>query len=364
MNVLHFLAKGGTGGIENLVREYSAKSELTNYYVFFWGAGVNSDIMKKNGCNVIELPYSKTAVLKVYKELAGYVKKYSIDAIVTHHAAPAMWFYMILLKKKYSNIHTYLYAHANLKDILREDKIQSIVGKAIFKKAYNLCDSVIAISESVKNSFLDYGYSLDKIHVIYNGVDCSKFSPKISATDDAIHIVYVGRLIKQKGVDRLIKAISCIKTDKAFKCDIVGDGTERGNLEQLSNELKVNDKVIFHGIRKDVPEFLPKEDIFVHPAAWEEGFGIAVVEAMAAGLVPVAFNKGAIPEIINDGEDGFIVYEETPEALAEKLEYIIENCNSKQIVEMRRCAVSKAEKFDLKIFVDALDNEFRDGVSY
>lgn len=364
MNVIHFLATGGVGGIESLVREYADKSALNNFYVIFWGGGANSEIMKARGHNVIDLCCSKKEVWKTYRKLKHYVEQYKIDSIVVHHAAPAMWFYMTLLKKKNPNLSTYIYAHGALRDMLRVEKKQWVLCKAVLKFAFKRCNNVIAISEAVRNSFSDFGFELDKIKVIYNGVDCAQFTPRITEVNDVIHLAYVGRLIKQKGVDRLLKAISCIKTDKPFKCDIVGDGVERENLEQLSKELKINDKVIFHGIRKDVPEFLPKENIFVHPAAWEEGFGIAVVEAMAAGLLPVAFNKGAIPEIIDDGEDGFIVYEETPEALAEKLEYIIENYNSIQILEMRKRAVSKAIKFDLQIFVDALDNEFRDGVSY
>ena len=356
MNVLHFLATGGTGGIESLIREYSENTELNNYYVIFWGSGVNSDYMKNKGKNIIELPYGKKRVLATIKALKKLVKTNEIDVIVTHHAAPAMWFYMVLLKNSFPKLRTYIYAHANLKDILRKEKIQSIAGEAIFKTAFRKCDNVIAISNSVKNSFAQYGYKTDKIKVIYNGVDCKKFIPVYEKKDDVVRITYVGRLIKQKGVDRLIKAVALLDKKLNFVCDIVGDGAARQEFEELACQLGVNDRITFHGSRSDVPTFLPKQTVFVHPAMWEEGFGIAVVEAMAAGLVAVAYNKGALSEIIDNNVNGFIVDEETPQALSEKLAYIIENYNTAEIADLRKAAVEKAQKFDLSIFTNELDD--------
>ncbi|SDI72290.1 Glycosyltransferase involved in cell wall bisynthesis [Pseudobutyrivibrio sp. 49] len=361
MNVLHFLATGGTGGIESLIREYADKSELNNYYIVFWGGGANSNIMKERGCNVIELSYGKKQVIETYKALVKYVEKYKIDAIVTHHAAPAMWFYMSLLKNRFPNLKTYIYAHANLKDILREEHIQSIIGKRIFRTAFNKCDNVIAISNSVKQSFASYGYSLDKIKVIYNGVDCDRFKPTDKETVETVRLAYVGRLIKQKGVDRLVRAIGLLDDNLNFTCDIVGDGVEKENLEHLARELKVDNKITFHGIRSDVDKFLSNEMVFVHPASWEEGFGIAVVEAMAAGLVPIAFKKGALPEIIDNGVNGFVVDEETPESLAKTLTYVINNYNSNEMDEIRQAAIKKSKKFDLKIFVSELDSLIQSG---
>ena len=355
MNVLHFLAAGGTGGIESLIREYADKSSLNNYYVIFWGGGVNSEIMKTKGHNVIELDCSKKEVWKTYKKLTQLVNKYEIDAIVTHHAAAAMWFHMTMLKNKFPNLSTYIYAHGALRDMIRVENKQWILCKTVFDFAFKRCNAVIAISESVKNSFLEFGYKLDKIQVIYNGVDCSKFIPNISDNDQVIHLAYVGRLIKQKGIDRLLKAVSLINTTTPFVCDIVGDGVERKNLETLAHELNIMDKVNFYGVRNDIPMFLPNENIFVHPASWEEGFGIAVVEGMAAGLVTVAFKKGAIPEIIDNGINGFIVDDESPEALAKCIEDIIDNYNTDEIRKIREAAVIKSKKFDMSIFVKSLD---------
>lgn len=355
MNVLHFLATGGTGGIESLIREYADKSMHNNYYVIFWGSGANSEIMKSKGHNVIDIGCSKKEVWKTYKKLVQLVKECEINAIVTHHAAPAMWFYMTILKRKFPNLSTYIYAHGALRDMLRVEKKQWVLCKAVLDFAYKECNAVIAISESVKNSFLEFGFKLDKIKVIYNGVDCSKFTPNIADKNEVIHFIYVGRLIKQKGVDRLLKAVSLINTNRAFACDIIGDGVEKKNLEALTYELNITDKVKFHGVRNDIPQLLPNENVFVHPAVWEEGFGIALVEGMAAGLVTVAFKKGAIPEIIDTGINGFIVEEESSEALAKCLEKIIDNYDTDEIRKLREAAVIKAKKFDMSIFVKALD---------
>ncbi len=361
MNVLHFLATGGTGGIESLIREYADQSKLNNYYVVFWGSGVNSELMKKNGHNVIDLNLGKKDVIKTYRCLKEFVKDLKIDAIVTHHAAPAMWFYMTMLKIKFPKLLTYIYAHGALKDMLRVEKKQWRLCKMVLNFAFKRCTKVIAISQSVRNSFSAFGFKLDKIKVIYNGVDCSKFIPNVSKKNETLHLVYVGRLIKQKGVDRLISAVSMLNTKTPFVCDIIGDGLERSNLENLARDLKVEDKVFFHGTRNDVPDFLSNENVFVHPAAWEEGFGIALVEGMAAGLVPIAYKKGAIPEIIDDGVNGFIVEEETPESLAKSIEKVISDYNTDYMIKIRNAAIDKAKKFDMTIFVKKLDDAICSG---
>lgn len=364
MNVLHFLATGNAAGIEVLVKEYASVSKNNNCYIFFWSGGVIAEEMKNKGYHVIELQAKKTDFFGPLHRLADIIEKQQTEVLVTHHASPAMWIFMNILKNKYKHIKTVVYAHANLRDIIRENISRGLwLRRHIFNWTYKRADCVVAISESVKKSFKDYGFKeLDKINVIYNGIDISKFSRSSYEVHTPIRIAYVGRLVQQKGVRLLIEAIGKMNSQDDFVCDIVGNGPEKESLELLTKELGIDKKVKFHGVRRDISDFLKQEDIFVHPATWEEGFGIALAEGMASGLLCVAFRKGAIPEIIDNNENGFIVEETSADALAKKLEHAVQCVKTGEGVQMREKAVKKAERFSLNTYVDTLDKLF-DGLT-
>ena len=357
MNILHLLATGGAAGIETLVKDFADLSKHNNIYVFFWAGGVVTEEMKKKGHNVIELNSGKKEIFGPLKRLERIVENEKVDVIITHHASPVMWIIMNLLKKKYKKIKTIVYAHANLKDIYRENiKRGLFIRKKILNWTYNNANQVIAISESVKRSFLDQNYSdTEKIKVVYNGVNLEKFVPKSFDAHNPVRIAYVGRLVPQKGVNLLIDALAELNSEIEFVCDIVGDGSERENLEKLSLELSMESKITFHGVRRDIADFLVEEDIFVHPAIWEEGFGIALAEGMAAGLLCMGFKKGAIPEIIDNEENGLLVNTSTADALAKQLAYAIELVKTEKGREMRRKAIEKAKKFSIYNFVNSVD---------
>lgn len=356
MNVLHLLTTGRSGGIEVLVKEFSMLSKQNNYYAFFWDGGWITDAMKKNGNNVIELHASKKDFRTPLVELDKLIKQERIDVIIAHHAAPMLWICMNILKKKNKNIKTIAYAHANLKDMYRENEKKGLwLRKTTFKWTYKSVDAVVAISQSVYNSFKEYSYkNLEKIKIIYNGVDVNKFKRDVFEIHNPIRIVYAGRLVEEKGVQTILKALSELDTNDEFIFDIAGEGPEKEHLKTLCKEYGIEDKVIFQGVREDMPEFLKQEDIFVHAPVWEEGFGIALAEAMASGLLCIGLKKGAIPEIIDNGVNGFII--EPTESLAKKISYAIQFVKSTEGTNMRCKAIEKSEKFSITSYVNALDN--------
>ena len=357
MNVLHFLTTGRSGGIEVLVKEFSALSKQNNFYAFFWDGGWITEEMKERGCNVIELHADKKDFAKPIKELDKIIKEQKIDVIIAHHAAPMLWICMNILKKKNKGLKTIAYAHANLKDMYRENEKRGLfIRKTTFKWTYKSVDAVIAISNSVFESFRKYAYNdLEKIHIIYNGVNVEKFKRNSYEINEQVRIVYTGRLVEEKGVHVLLEALSKVSPELDYVCDIAGEGPERARLESLCKEYGIENRVNFHGVREDIPEFLKGEDIFVHAPIWEEGFGIALAEGMAAGLMCVAFKKGAIPEIIDNEENGYTVEPATVEALAQKLEYAIKCVRTDEGKQIRMNASVKAEKFSIRNYVNAID---------
>ena len=161
------------------------------------------------------------------------------------------------------------------------------------------------------------------IRTIYHGVDVSRFIPTSPdsrrAPDDAVHVMTAAYLIADKGVHHLVRAMSAPGLRRA-RLSVVGDGPELESLWSLSQSLGIADRTTFLGLRTDLQLLLREADIFVHPAVWEEAFGLTVAEAMAAGCPVVGSRVGAIPEIVTDGETGFVVPPGDSFALARALE--------------------------------------------
>ena len=120
-------------------------------------------------------------------------------------------------------------------------------------------------------------------------------------------------------------------------------------------ELDIDSRVQFLGTRDDVPELLADSDVFVHLPDCAEGFGIAVVEAMASGLICVCGDRGALPEIVEDGVSGFLVKNNDPERLAEIVRAIAGNPNSEAYAKIRANAVTAAGRFSIEAFTAKLD---------
>lgn len=160
--------------------------------------------------------------------------------------------------------------------------------------------------------------------------------PSLSGTrnkerNDTVTVLSVGRLVKHKGHDNLIRAArKLIKTD-AFNLVIAGDGPEYNNLQRLCGDLNVcNNVSIKRGLSDDLlhNEFL-KADIFVLPSTETskgiEGFGIVLLEAMAYRLPIVASASGGIPEVLDNGNCGILVEPGNIDELASGIMYISKN---------------------------------------
>lgn len=353
MNILHLLAAGGEGGIEVLNKEIYLRSKHNNIYCFLYAEGGTADEMKKEGAKSLCL--SSANILSKIINVIKYVKNNNIEVVITHHAAPLSWLLATILKSLY-NINVFIYIHGSMRDVFQIGYGKNIfVKKIIFNLAAKKAKGIIAISDYVGETIKAYSRRLnDKIKVICNGTDINKFTYS-DEKHEKFTVEYVGRLFSKKGVDVLIDALS--KLDVEYLCYIVGGGDEYDNLLNRVKELNLCDKIKLVGSQNNVKEWHQKADVFVHPAVWDEGFGIAVIEAMASGLPCIAFCKGALPEIITDGKNGFLAEDTNCDSLAERISYAynLKNNNLDEWNKMKHNARKRAEDFTIEKMVNKLD---------
>lgn len=361
MRILNILAAGGIGGIETLFRDIILNSEFTNYACCLFQEGEIFNELKNKGIEVFSTEPVKKDIFKIVNIISDFCRKKNVDIITIHHGGIKCNLIYILLKKKNPHIKHVRYLHSCFDKYSfgnGESKFKDIIVKKVMQKAFDVSDLLIFISEAVKKTFED-NFRISKSVVIYNGIRNEFFErPNVEQkVKNKINIVFVGRVVKVKGVDYLLEAFYILSQKYSnLSLRIVGDGDQRVILENKSRELGLNDRVFFEGRQNDVIQWLDKSDIFVYSSIWEEGFGISVIEAMSRGCIPVTFNKGGLPEIIEDNKDGFLVKEVSSNALAKKIEEII---HMDDLTELKENAVKKSKKFSLDKTIIGLENVYK-----
>lgn len=198
--------------------------------------------------------------------------------------------------------------------------------KLVFRLILKCSSVIIANSNATASQFQESG-STQKTKVIYNAVAPEEF--KVSAPFPNIDLVnsedwlvaVVGALQRRKAQDDAIRAVKIVEEKiPNIKLLLIGEGIEdfKVYLKGVVSELNLTDKVIFTGLRDDIAQILPHCKVLLVPS-WEEPFGRATIEAMAAGISVIGVNTGGTKEIIEDGITGYLVSPQNPPEIAEKM---------------------------------------------
>lgn len=195
-----------------------------------------------------------------------------------------------------------------------------------------LTDHYVAVSSAMKEEGLRKRIvPQEKVSVIYNAIDLRSYDPasvrdarRSLGIDPGCRVVgTISRLERQKGIPYLLQAIALVReTVPDVRVLIVGDGPLRMQMEELAHEIGVAQNAIFTGWRRDTADLLACMDVFCLCSLWES-FGFVLVEAMAMKRPVVATRVGGIPEVVEDGQTGFLVSPEDPDALAEKVHKLL-----------------------------------------
>jgi len=195
-------------------------------------------------------------------------------------------------------------------------------------------DKFTVPSRHMKRKLIRWGCPRRKIKIMYSGIDVNKFpyferEPKT----ENITIIGVGRLHKKKGFHYLLKAFKQVqKAHPGSRLIIVGEGNEKAKLKRLIRRLRLKKSVKLKGLvaHGQLSKLLQEADIFCLPSVTtkdgnQEGIPNSIKEAMSTGLAVVSTKHGGIPELVGNGEEGYLVPERSVKKLAERLIELIEH---------------------------------------
>ncbi|HOX22307.1 MAG TPA: glycosyltransferase [Elusimicrobiales bacterium] len=215
--------------------------------------------------------------------------------------------------------------------------------KPLVKFALSGIDCLAVVSSPLAQAARELGYR-GRIEICSMGVDTALFSaPQKPARTPTV--VFAARLVHRKGAHILLEAFSKIASKHPrTRLVLAGDGEQRGSLENLAGQLGLAERVEFKGAltQQKLADLLACADIFVNPTLANEGFGLANVEAMSCGCIPLVADYPAAHGIIQHGVNGFLFPQGNAKALSELLSKTIET--SASMAQIRSAAVRTARK--------------------
>jgi glycosyltransferase involved in cell wall biosynthesis len=294
--------------------------------------GIHSFLIPMKSRIDIVVPLLKTMKL---------IRKKQIDIIHTHTVRSNLIGRLasyITARKCVTHVHSPI-----LRDFadLRRGRINELIDRI----TRPIATQHIAVSHSLRREMIQCGLESNKIVTVHNAVDFETLNQQVdhghekngirkeyNIQENAFLLVVVALLRPRKGIEVLIKAMNLVleyfpdvRLLIVGNDDISEDPDYGDRLRRLASELDIEANVFFTGFRNDIPEILSQCNLMVLPALFGEGLPIVILEAMAMGVPVVASKVEGIPEVIVDGENGFLVSPGDSKQLANKIMVIIKD---------------------------------------
>jgi colanic acid/amylovoran biosynthesis glycosyltransferase len=209
---------------------------------------------------------------------------------------------------------------------------------------------VICVSQSWADRLLMFGCPPEKVHTNYLGVD-SKFFDGVRSQFDPSAIVFVGRLVRRKGVHTLLEAVQLLRDQGVdAHLTVVGEGPELANLQRTAAERNLPVRFLGKKTPVEIRELLRQAAVLCAPSTatggMPEALGLVLLEAQAMSVPVVATRNGGISETLEDGRTGFLVDQDSPSALASALTGLL-NSESLNRSFGQRARAFVCDRFDI-----------------
>lgn len=347
--VLHVLTALDFGGVESQMRLIAAHAHASawkhDFLAIGAGGAVQRDIRALSGCaDALGVPV----------------------AIPSPRAGLALWRYLRRTRPQIVHLHG---AEANFHGIpaarlagvpvVISEEIgiprHSPKARRIFATLYRHANRVVAISHAVKAAIADQGEApAAAITVIHNPFEPQPFRP-FPPLQGRVELGFVGRLEPVKNPMAVVEAAALLRDrGLAFRLRLVGDGSLRPALAARIAELRLSDSVFLEGFHSLPFDELAGCHLFLQPSV-TEGFGLAICEAMSAGIPVIATAVGGTPEIIDHGETGWLLAEPDARHLAAAVESALSLGEPALARIAERAAASVVARFSPGLYLQRCD---------
>ena len=322
-----------------------------------------------SGIEVAPAANYEKGVLRYYRELGAIIEQYSVKVV---HIAFFNYFSLVPWLARLKGVRYVVY-HERNPGVLRarswKKRLLRLRGRVIALPI----NRVAAISNFVKQRLVEVGIPGRKISVVYNGIDVRCYSPDPSAKGRLRNqfsirpaeivlatLSYLDR--PHKNIDTVINTCAQLaKRGIAVRVLVVGDGEMRSELEGLAERMGVGDRIHWLGHIFDPVPILQGCDVFLMVSSGE-GFGLALVEAMACGVPVVAARSGTLSEIVEDGKNGLLVPPRDAVALTDAVEKLANDENLRH--QMAECGMQRVRRhFTVEASIDTMMNLYESMLS-
>lgn len=355
IRVLQIIPSFGVGGAEKLVLDYLTyfnKDSVKIKAISMYGEKdtIYDHFIKENNLDVEYLDKKTGLDLSMIFKINKVVREFKPDIIHTHMYCLKYTFLSIIFNNNYN---TKFFHTIHSEPEKNAKGLEKFINKIAFKY-FNV--TPIALTNDLAKKVNGY-YNIKNSVVINNGIDIEKFFVRnknnlrtdLNIPNDSLVIGHIGRFVQSKNHDFIVDIFKKLneKVNNSYLI-LVGDGDLKKYIENKVQKLGLEGKVIFLGIRKDIPEILNTFDVFLFPSIYE-GFPITLIEAQAAGVRCVISDTIDKKVILNENTVSLSLNDD----INKWCEFILNtNIKSKQVYPI--------QEYDIKYIVDKLDKFYRE----
>ena len=359
-NLIFFLPKFSLNGAGKSTYRLCKNLNKKKYNISLISLGKNSYRykLKKIGCKIYEIKqknvfFSMFQISKIVKKIIS--KKYQKNIFLSaHHYANVS---SIIFLRKIKNLKIIGIERTDISELLWYDSffkyLKNIIIFIFVKIYYKNADVIISNTLSGKKDLIEITKA--KVKAIHSP-SFSYYYQKKKNNFTNLSIISVGRLVKEKGYETILKALTLIKTKK-FKYYILGEGPEKKKLKKVISRYGLNKNVNLLGF-KDPKKYLKKSNLFINASIFE-GFPNAVVEAVNSCLPTICSDcKGGAKEILLNGKGGYFFKTNNPEDLSKKINIFWSKPKilEKKMMIARKSVSNFSEKSHLKKYEKIFKN--------
>lgn len=303
LQVLPYFCFGGAETMcENLTYALIAQGHTVTVVSLYGEHTPISRRMEASGVRILYLDKKLGLDVSMVPKLTRIMKAEKPDVVHTHldvikYAVAAAR--LAGVKKCVHTVH-------NVADKEAEGRAQKLINGFYFRRGWSV---PVALSPEVRASIVSfYGLKPEQVPVAYNGVDLSRCLPKESyCAGEEFHILHIGRFNEQKNHGLLLKMFETLARENPGLClELIGEGELRPEIEKQVKTMGMEGRVAFLGAQSNVYPYLQRADLFLLPSRYE-GIPMTIIEAMGTGLPIVVTAVGGVPDMLENGVDGFTV---------------------------------------------------------